>query len=143
MRGFKRNVIEAVQKRRQSRFQPYDRAWHERHELYTKWTKHTSNFIKELICCAFCGISKMNNKKCHYIILPNTYTDACNPRPGCTLYGMVNALLADHTTNANGQKMNSCLKYKSNMTAPPYSRYVVYQSLAYFNSIVSIHPLHV
>jgi hypothetical protein len=78
MRGFKKNVIEALQKRCQSWFQPYGRAWHKRHELHTKWTKHTSGFIKKLICCAFCGISKMNNQKYHYKILPNTYIDACN-----------------------------------------------------------------
>jgi hypothetical protein len=75
--------------------------------------------------------------------MPNTYTDACNPKNGCTPYGMANALLADHTTSANGQKMNVYLKCKSNMIAPPYARYVVYQSPSYFNSIVSSHPLHV
>jgi hypothetical protein len=85
----------------------------------------------------------MNNQKHHYKLLPNTYTDACNPIPGCTPYGTANALLADCTTNANGHKMNVCLKCKSNMTAPPNSRYVVYQSPSYFNSIVSSHPLHV
>ena len=56
---------------------------------------------------------------------------------------MANALLANHTTDANRQKMNVSLKCKSNMIAPPNSRYVVYQSPSYFNSIVSSHPLHV
>jgi hypothetical protein len=68
----------------------------------------------------------MHNKKQHYRIVSNTYTDAHNPKSGCTPYGMANALFADQTTNANGQKMNVCLKCKSNMNAPPNSKYVVY-----------------
>jgi hypothetical protein len=126
MRGLRRNVIRVVQRRCQSCFQPYDQAWHGRHKLYTKWTKQTFTFIKELICCALCGVTKMNNKKLYYKILLNTYTNACNPKPGCTPYGMANALLVDHITSANGHKINVCLKCKSNMTAPPNSRYVIY-----------------
>ena len=102
MRGFRKHVIEAVQSRRQSRFQPYDRAWHGRHELYTKWIKQTSRLIKELVCCALCRVTKMHNKKQHYKIVPNSYMDAYNPKLGCILYGMASALLADHTTNSNG-----------------------------------------
>jgi hypothetical protein len=143
MRGFRKHVVEAVQRRHQSCFQPYDRAWHGRHELYTKWIKQTSRLIKELVCCALCGVTKMHNKKQHYKIVPNTYMDAYNPKPGYTPYGTANALLVDHTTNSSGQKMNVRLKCKSNMNVPPNSKYVVYQSPSYFNSIVSSHPLHV
>jgi hypothetical protein len=143
MRGFRKHVIEAIQRRRQSRFQPYNRGWHGLHELYTKWIKQTSRFIKELICCALCGMTRMHNKKQHYKVVPNSYTNAYNPKSGCTQYGMANALLADHTTNANGEKMNVCLKYKSNINAPPNSKYVVYQSPSYFNFTVSSHPLYV
>jgi hypothetical protein len=143
MRGFRKHIIEAIQRRCQSRFQPYDRAWHGHHELYKKWIKQTSRFIEELVCCPLCGVTRMHNKKQHYIVVPNSYMDAYNPKPGCIPYGMVNALLVDHTTNANGQKMNVCLKCKSNINAPPNSKYVIYLFSSYFNSILSSHPLHV
>ena len=117
--------------------------WSHRSNMHDSWSIHTNSFLKDLHCCAICGVTKMGYRRQQYRLVYNSYIDATMLMQGSTLYGATNAYLANFTTNASGYKMIICTQCHSNKNKPPNAPYVVYNSLTYMRSIITTNPLHV
>jgi hypothetical protein len=96
-----------------------------------------------MVCCAICGLTKLNHQRKHFRKLISLYNNANTNEFGCTLYGITNCLLSDYTTTSNGKEIYICSKCHIERDAPTYVKYVVFQSPTYMKAFFSQHPFYI
>jgi hypothetical protein len=123
-------------------YQPYDRIWNAQNELYDKWINYLTNVFKNMICCAICGLTKLN--RCtHFKKKKSMYNNLNTNEFGCTPCGIANCLSSDYTTTSNGKEIYICLKCYIECDAPTYVEYIVLQSPTYMKALLFEHPFYI
>jgi hypothetical protein len=84
-------------------YQHYDHSWNAQNELYDQWISYSTNVLKKMVCCAICGLIKLNQQRKHFKKLNSMYNNLNTNEFGCKFYGIANCLLFDYTTTSNGK----------------------------------------
>jgi len=101
--------------------------------------------LKKKVCCAICGLIKLNQQRKHFKKSNSMYHNLNTYEFGRKLYGFANCLLFDHTTTSNGKDMCVCVCSKCYIEhdASTYVKYVVFQSPTYRKALLSKHPFYI
>ncbi len=65
--------------------------------------------FKNTICCAICGLTKLNHQHKHFKKINNMYNNLNINQFKCTLYGIANCLLSNYKITSNGKEMYVCV----------------------------------